>query len=331
MDKLYNFNQYQKLNKSYGGANGNKICIVIDNKRYMLKFPSAAKQNKNMSYSNSVISEYLGSHIFNLCGIKAQETILGTYQINNDIKVAVACKDFTKPGLILQDFASLKNQIIDTSRSGKGTELNEILDTINEQDVIQNDKLMNHFWEIFVIDALIGNWDRHNGNWGFLYDEIHDTVSPAPIFDCGSALYPQADEETIREVFLDENKALERVYNFPTSAIAENKHRINYYDFLMNTNNIDCLLALKNIYQRIDMTKIAQIIKETPIITKEQKTFYMYMLGLRKELIIDKAYERAVKLIPNKASTFQTNYTKPDAFESNISDTIDNIDISDNR
>jgi hypothetical protein len=57
----------------------------------------------------------------------------------------------------------------------------------------------------------------------------------------------------------------------------------------------------------------------------------MYMLGLRKELIIDKAYKRAAKLILNKASTFQTSHTRPDAFESNISDAIDNIDISDNR
>ena len=24
------------------------------------------------------------------------------------------------------------------------------------------------FWDIYVVDALIGNFDRHGGNWGFL-------------------------------------------------------------------------------------------------------------------------------------------------------------------
>lgn len=302
MEQIYNFNQYQKLNKSYGGANGNKICIVIDDERYMLKFPSIANKNENMSYSNAVVSEYLGSHIFNMCGIIAQETLLGTYQTGNGVKVAVACKDFTRPGILLQDFASLKNQILNTSRSGKGTELTEIIDSINDQQLIPNDLLMSHFWEIFVVDALIGNWDRHNGNWGFLYNETNDTVSLAPVYDCGSALYPQADDLVIESVFSDENSALERVYNFPTSAIVENKHRINYYDFLMSTDNIDCLMALKNVYHRIDMNQIVDMIENTPIITERQKTFYIYMLKLRKELIIDKAYERALKIVPDRDS-----------------------------
>ena len=30
----------------------------------------------------------------------------------------------------------------------------------------------NHkFWDMFIIDALIGNHDRHNGNWGFLLNK----------------------------------------------------------------------------------------------------------------------------------------------------------------
>ena len=37
------------------------------------------------------------------------------------------------PGITLQDFASLKNRIIDSERNGYGTELNDILSTIDEQ------------------------------------------------------------------------------------------------------------------------------------------------------------------------------------------------------
>lgn len=30
------------------------------------------------------------------------------------------------------------------------------------------------FWDMFIVDALIENWDRHNGNCGFLYNNATD-------------------------------------------------------------------------------------------------------------------------------------------------------------
>jgi hypothetical protein len=63
---MLNFNDYQLKKKTYSGANGNKISILIDNELYMLKMPQHANKNDNLSYSNSAISEYIGSHIFNI-------------------------------------------------------------------------------------------------------------------------------------------------------------------------------------------------------------------------------------------------------------------------
>lgn len=103
-------------------------------------------------------------------------------------------------GLVLQDFASLKNQIIDSERNGYGTELSDILHTITAQTAIDAAQLLDRFWDMFIVDALIGNWDRHNGNWGFLYDAVSDAIELAPVYDCGSCLYPQADDEIMRSV-----------------------------------------------------------------------------------------------------------------------------------
>ena len=83
-----------------------------------------------MSYANGCISEYLGSHIFAIVGIPVQETLLGTYTKNGKEKIVVACKDFTSGGLVLQDFASLKNTIIDSVHNGYGTELSDIIKTL---------------------------------------------------------------------------------------------------------------------------------------------------------------------------------------------------------
>ena len=65
---------------------------------------------------------------------------------------------------------------------------------------------------MFIVDALIGNWDRHNGNWGFLYNAATDEVTLAPVFDCGSCLFPQADEAIMRAVLDDPAERQLRVF-----------------------------------------------------------------------------------------------------------------------
>ena len=89
--------------------------------------------------------------------------------------------------------------MIDSERQGYGTELSDILQTIDEQQLLDRDMLMERFWDMFIVDALIGNWDRHNGNWGFLYDDRNDEISLAPVYDCGSCLFPQADEKIMNQ------------------------------------------------------------------------------------------------------------------------------------
>ena len=49
---------------------------------YMIKFPSKAKNNEILSYSNSIISEFISCHIFDMIDFKIQETILGIYGVN---------------------------------------------------------------------------------------------------------------------------------------------------------------------------------------------------------------------------------------------------------
>lgn len=77
---MIDFTNSAKKNKTYNGANGSKISIIYNDEQYMLKFPSLAKKNKNMSYSNSIISEYIGSNIYKIIGIPVQETTLGVYK-----------------------------------------------------------------------------------------------------------------------------------------------------------------------------------------------------------------------------------------------------------
>lgn len=292
---VIDFTDLKKRKKTYAGANGNKISVIYEGEQYMLKFPPQAKLNKGMSYSNSCFSEYLGCQIYESIGIPVQKTLMGVYTVKGKQKIVVACGDFTEPGVSLQDFASLKNRMIDSERQGYGTELIDILQTIDEQTLVDRDSLLERFWDMFIVDAFIGNWDRHNGNWGFLYDDRTDEMTLAPVYDCGSCLYPQADEQIMEAVLSDPGERNHRIYNIPLSAIMQDGKKIKYFDYISSLQNEDCNRALKRIVPRIDMEKIKEIIDHTPFISDLQKKFYLTMLTERKTHILDFALTALMK------------------------------------
>ena len=292
---MIDFTNLPVRNKTYAGANGSKISVLYNNELYMLKFPAVPAINKEMSYANGCISEYLGCHIFESIGIPVQKTMLGTYTKNGKQKIVVACKDFTAGGLVLQDFASLKNTIIDSAHNGYGTELSDIVKTLEEQTAIDPKLLTDWFWDMFIVDALIGNWDRHNGNWGFLYNPETDKISLAPIYDCGSCLFSQADDEIMRKT-LDDTAELEiRIFERPFSGIKINGQKIQYFKFISSLENKDCNKALKRILPMIDLNKVDKIVDKTPFISDLQRKFYKTLLRERKERILDFSYQKLRK------------------------------------
>ena len=292
---MIDFTNLPVRNKTYAGANGSKISVLYNNELYMLKFPVVPGINKEMSYANGCISEYLGCHIFDSIGIPVQKTMLGTYTKNGKQKIVVACKDFTAGGLVLQDFASLKNTIIDSAHNGYGTELSDIVKTLEEQTAIDPKLLTDWFWDMFIVDALIGNWDRHNGNWGFLYNPETDKISLAPIYDCGSCLFSQADDEIMRKT-LDDTAELEiRIFERPFSGIKINGQKIQYFKFISSLENKDCNKALKRILPMIDLNKVDKIVDKTPFISDLQRKFYKTLLRERKERILDFSYQKLRK------------------------------------
>lgn len=280
---MIDFTNLETRKKSYGGANGNKLSVVISNELYMLKLPSHADHNSNMSYANSSISEYLGCHIYNMLGISAQDTILGYYDYKEIKRICVACKDFETDGYKLQDFASIKNQVIDSNSNGYGTELFDVLESIELQKVIEPKLLSDYFWNMFIVDAILGNWDRHNGNWGFLYKVETDEIKLAPIFDCGSCLFPQLDESMINKILNSKQEMNARVYDFPTSSLTINKKRINYYKFIKSHEYEQCDKAIERIKSKINLNEINELIDSVEVITEKHKKVLKELIKLRIE------------------------------------------------
>ena len=82
------FTNYPLSDVYYGGSE-KKLGIIINGEKYMLKFQKSTPFGKR----NNHISEYIGSHIFDLLGFNTHKTILGTYKGEE----VVACKDFVNP------------------------------------------------------------------------------------------------------------------------------------------------------------------------------------------------------------------------------------------
>ena len=256
--------------RAYGGANGNKINITYQGHSYMLKFPPKPSRNRDMSYSNGCISEYVACHIFEMLGFRTH---------------------FTEGGKRLIEFAHLKNTCINSEQNGYGKELSSILEAIEEQSIYPSDELWQFFWDMFIADAFLGNFDRHNGNWGFLVDEEKQQAELAPVYDCGSCLYPQLDLERLKNVLQDEAEIDQRIYTFPTSSIEEGGKKISYFDYISSLKNPDCNEALKRVCSRIDLDAIHNFLEGVPELLPIQREFYLTMLTERKEKILDYSLE----------------------------------------
>lgn len=271
--------------RAYAGANGKKVAIEFEGAVWLLKFPpSAADKPNELSYSNSSISEHLGSTVYRLLGVDAQETRLGVH-CSGRTKIVCACRDFTVPGKRLLDFCSIKNSVLEGESGGTGTELSEVLDAIAGQQFLDPTVVLTRFWEMFVVDAFLGNFDRHNGNWGFLVDDATGQVGLAPVFDCGSCLLPQADETIMRKVLASEDELNARILTFPNSMLKQNGRKIVYRDYLASSDDPTLKVALARLLPRIHALDIAALISETPYLTDLQRDFYIRYLTARRERV----------------------------------------------
>ena len=267
---------------NYRGSEKKKTLIYND-KKYLVKFPDPIREkNKNISYINNAFSEFVGSNIFKIAGFETQNTILGKYQYNGKEKIVCACEDFTDDNHILYEF---ENLALSTNPDKKiETELKDIMEVLEESKMINSKKIKEKFWNMFIIDSLIGNTDRHNGNWGFLLNKQTKEIKFSPIYDCGSCLNPMYEDKQIKKISDVELKNLAiNCY----SCIKENGKKINYMSFIKTMKNEECNQAIKRVFNHIEIKEIYKFINDIEAMTDIRKTFYTEIIRQRYEIIKD--------------------------------------------
>lgn len=282
---------YEISNINYGGSE-RKIGIKIENEYYMIKFQKKTAFGKR----NNHISEYLGSQIFNLLGVTAQETILGTFKDEN----VVVCKDFNIDGYQFVPFNDVGESTIEEDKEKYQYSYEDIMSLLLLNKKITNvEDVVSSFWEIYIIDALLGNFDRHGNNWGFL--KKNNKYEMAPVFDNGSCLFPNmTNEDEMIYIMNSKEETDKRIYSFPTSQIKLNGKKSSYYDVINSLIYKECNEALIKIFKRINIKDIFNLIDDIKSISEVHKSFYKYMLNERYEKIIKESYNKLEKVMGNE-------------------------------
>lgn len=296
---------FSKKHGTYGGLSGFKDGLIIDGENWLVKYPkntNGLKRCEEMKYTNDPVSEYLGSHIYQLLGFSTHETML----VERNNKIAVACKDFLKDGEYLLEIRTLKNSANQTLTDKLEKEFN----STGSSHVVDFDELMLHleyndilkkvegikerFWDMAVIDIFINNSDRNNGNWGILRDK-NGIDSLAPIFDNGGAFNGKTPDSRLQKMLQDEKNMLGSISN---GIVAFGRSDVNFLsrDFIL-FDNPDLKQAILRNYPKIEQTliQINHLIQDIPLEACSQirKDFYIKSLELRKEKILKPAFEKA--------------------------------------
>lgn len=280
------FSEYELSGKYYGGSE-RKLGIIINGDDYMLKFQKQTPFGKRDNH----ISEFIGSHIFEICGFLTHKTYLG-YRNKEEV---VACKDFNVSGKQFVPFNDVGESTLDQDKEGYQYDYEDIMQMLRDNSKLTNvEETISAFWEVYIIDALLGNFDRHGSNWGFIKED--NRYEMAPVFDNGSSLFPNlVDEDELKNVMFSQEETDKRIYKFPTSQVKLNGRKSSYYEVIYSLEFSECNRALINIFKRINIKKIEELIVETPLISEVQQLFYIHMIQERYNKIIKASYNKLME------------------------------------
>ena len=280
---MKDYSRYPDGNRYYSGAERKK-SILISDKPYLVKFQKNSREGLRFNH----VSEYLGSHIFALLGIDTQETFLGKYK-NEDV---VVIQDFLGEDEVFIPFNGVGDSSLEQDKEKYQYSYEDIIamlqDNVKLTDVEQTIDL---FWDMFIIDALIANFDRHGSNWGFIKKDNKYRLSP--VFDNGSSLFPQLNtDEKIQKILENEYEINRRIYEFPTSQVQYNGQKSSYYAIISSLAFEECNHALVRIVQRVDLDKINKLIDTVENISEIREEFYKTIIKQRYEKILLEPYNR---------------------------------------
>lgn len=278
------FNDYiqKELISGYGGREPKIAVMLSDNKKYFLKMPVKKTDEKGRIFGGgNVIAEHVGCEIFRLLGFPAQETKLGEYIDKHGVtEIVCACRDFKRTDEELCEMKDVFNGLGIISDSRKKITFGYMDEAFKKfTGEITEKEISDFYYDMFVVDALIGNINRHNRNWGIL-QTAHETKI-APVYDCGSSLAHLITEEA-----MSVDKGACAAMNAVSILGGKNNERIIYAEFFHGNLSVKMKKALERIVPKIDISEIEKMIYSEKYISNTRKQFYISFIRAAYENIL---------------------------------------------
>ena len=235
------------------------------------------QKNSEIGLLYNHVSEHIGSNVFAILGIPVQHTLLGTYQGKN----VVLLKNFCEEDEELVHFNDVGESTLEQDKEMYQYSYEDIqqmlIDNSKSTDVSET---VERFWDMFIVDALNGNFDRHGGNWGFL--KRNNQYRMAPVYDNGSCMYPRLNTDKQLKIIMGSKEEIDnRIFQFPTSQVKIDGRKSSYYEVIHSLKYRECNEALLRIVKRMNLDKIFTMIDSVEGITEVRKYFYKTMYKQR--------------------------------------------------
>ena len=292
-DKLRNSKTYEDTTRKFG--------ITINGIDYLVKFPKRDDL--------SVYCEYVASAFIAKLGVPCQRVHLGTY---NGIVVDVIEDFITDPTMCLHSFNDTNQSSLDTDITNKEYTYADVLYVIDKHLKLPPEmkyRTIVQFWQMFVCDAILGNRDRHGGNWGYV--SYGKEYMPAPLFDNGASLFPGVNK-VISQMYTDKRQFLyDRIYIFPASLFkvekADRTYKTNYGEILRATQFNEMLTRqLNGLRKRYSVEyvfkSIYEIVQTLPnTVPTDIRLFWIEIVTLRYLCLIHQVdFDKALDLVERR-------------------------------
>ena len=276
----------KKLNKDFKLLEGNfnvkgsrvkKIVIDNDDRIAFLKY-----EGKGYIVSEAC-SEKMAYEIAKILGYKCAEIELandeeGELAILNYLFINIRNAEH-------MDAASYLN-IHDNERSTNYT-ISNIKKTLDELDK----ELFKDFIRLMIFDALIGEQDRHEENWGI--EKINGKYYFSPFYDNGCSLLRNFKDETYAKFYYDGVKNFDAYINNSKTIIykEDNKSKYKHFELIKYLYNYETDVVKKELLNLKKLTdeEIKNVVNKIPdgLLTNKHKEYIIMYLKKRRDILLN--------------------------------------------
>ncbi len=273
------------VGSSEGSGASKKIWLTKDNKVALFKYPKIIKYDNesNPVYSKEYVSEKIASVIAKRIGIDCAEIEIGTR--NGQI----GCISYDKKGkdeILLEGVSLITSKYhdfnVDKLFDEKKKEyysikmIEKCLKSIGE---FNNIKI--NFYKMLIFDFIIGNTDRHQSNWGFIfnYNDINK-FRFCYLYDNGSSLCSYIDEDAIDRYIGKDKLAFNSLVDTKSrsriridSKLKKEPTHVEVMQYLKKVAKNDIIDYVNYIIYKLDEKWIDSIVNEFPeeMVSKKRK------------------------------------------------------------